>query len=231
MRKDLEIIQSLIPDYAKVLDIGCGEGDLLLSLQQEKKILALGLEISNEKVTEAVSKGISVIQGDADNDLHNYPDDSMDFAILSQTLQATKDPQEVVRQILRIAKYAIISVPNFGFILNRLYLGFKGRMPVTKKLPYEWYNTPNIHFCTIKDFEIMINDLVCKIEKRYFIYDGIFSFMQNLNMSLGANLLAPNAVFLISKARKIDDGLVNKSAKKVRIEDNIVLARSKINKV
>ena len=231
MRKDLEIIKNIVPNYAKVLDIGCGNGDLLLTLQKEKKILAMGLEISNSKVTRAVSNGISVIHGDADNDLHDYPTDSMDFAILSQTLQATRDPKEVIAQMLRIAKYAIISVPNFGFILNRLYLGFKGRMPVTKKLPYEWYNTPNIHFCTIRDFELLVDDLACRIEKKYFIYDGMFSFMQNLNMSLGANLLAPNAVFLITKAQQVNNHLQNNPIRKMNIESNIVLAQSNANKV
>jgi len=132
---------------------------------------------------------------------------------------------------LRIAKYAIISVPNFGFILNRLYLGFKGRMPVTKKLPYEWYNTPNIHFCTIRDFELLVDDLACRIEKKYFIYDGMFSFMQNLNMSLGANLLAPNAVFLITKAQQVNNHLQNNPIRKMNIESNIVLAQSNANKV
>jgi len=231
MRKDLEIIKNIVPEYAKVLDIGCGSGELLQILQNEKSISAMGLELSNKKVMEAVSKGISVIHGDADNDLHNYPTDSIDFAILSQTLQATRDPKEVISQILRIANYAIISVPNFGFVMNRLYLGFKGRMPVTKKLPFEWYNTPNIHFCTIKDFELLVDDLACRIEKRYFIYDGIFSFLQNLNITWGANLLAPNAVFLISKASTMNNKLQNKSLKEINIESNIVLAQSKVNNV
>jgi len=222
MRKDLEIIHNIVPEYAKVLDIGCGNGELLGILKQNKKISAMGLELSNKKVMQAVSKGISVIHGNADNDLVNYPSDSLDFAILSQTLQATRDPKEVIAQMLRIAKYAIISVPNFGFVLNRFYLGFKGRMPVTKKLPYEWYNTPNIHFCTIKDFEILIDELACKVEKKYFIYEGIFSFMQNLN--LGANLFAPNAVFLISKAETIRNSIKSPQEAKISLEEKVVLA-------
>ena len=222
MRKDLEVIHNIVPEFAKVLDIGCGNGELLASLKENKNIYAMGLEISNKKVMKAVSKGISVIHGDADNDLVNYPSNSIDFAILSQTLQATKDPKEVITQMLRIAKYAIISVPNFGFILNRLYLAFKGRMPVTKKLPFEWYNTPNIHFCTIKDFELLIDELACQIEKKYFIYDNIFNFMQNLN--IGANLFAPNAVFLISKAALINEKDKRLAESKINIGEKIVLA-------
>ncbi len=228
MRKDLEVIHNIVPEYAKVLDIGCGNGELLALLKKNKSIYAMGLEISNKKVMKAVSKGISVIHGDADNDLVNYPTNSIDFAILSQTLQATKDPKEVITQMLRIAKYAIISVPNFGFILNRLYLGFKGRMPVTKKLPYEWYNTPNIHFCTIKDFELLINELACRIEKKYFIYDNFFNFMQNLN--IGANLFAPNAVFLISKADLINEKDEKLADGKINLGEKIVLA-SRTNQI
>ena len=231
MRKDLEIIKNIVPKYSRVLDIGCGSGELLQILKAEKYITAMGLEISNRKVTKAVSKGISVIHGDADNDLHDYPSDSIDYAILSQTLQATRNPKEVISQMLRVAKYAIISVPNFGFVSNRLYLGLRGRMPVTKKLPYQWYDTPNIHFCTIKDFEILIDELNCKIDKKYFIYEGVFSFLQNLNWSYGANLLAPNAVFLISKAAIVNNHLQNKSLNKINIESNIALAQTKADKI
>ena len=225
MRKDLEIIKNIIPEYAKILDIGCGKGELLSMLEYEKNTVGMGVEISNEKVAEAVSKGISVIHGDADNDLENFPDNSMEYAILSQTLQATKYPKLVIEEMLRIAKYAIISVPNFGYLANRFYLGIKGRMPVTKKLPYQWYDTPNIHFCTIKDFEILVSELNCKIEKKFFIYSKKFNFLKLTNSSAIANIFAPNAVFLIAKAQTIAQNKTSKTTNTLKIK-KVALANS-----
>ncbi len=122
-------------------------------LKKNNNSSARGIEINPTLVSKALAKGLAVIQGDADNDIKNYPTNSFDYAILSQTLQATKRPDFILKELQRIAKYVIVSVPNFGYIENRLYLGLKGKMPVTKTLSYAWYNTPNIHFCTLKDFK------------------------------------------------------------------------------
>ena len=147
-----DLISSLIANNSKVLDIGCGNGDLLLHLEKTKTINGQGIEISPKGVQESVSKGLSVIQGDADIDLINFPDNAFDIVILSHTLQATHKPKEVLTEMLRIGKKCIISIPNFGYWKYRLQMLFLGIMPITKTLSAPWYSTPNIHLCTIKDF-------------------------------------------------------------------------------
>jgi len=153
IRHDLEIIASLVDYGKKILDIGCGDGELLEFLTKTKNVDARGLEISTNEIEKAISKGLSVIQADAENDLTFYPDQSFDYAILSQTIQATHNPKKILQEMLRIAKFAIVSLPNFAHIKNRLLLLLQGKMPVSKTIPFEWYETPNIHFCSIKDFE------------------------------------------------------------------------------
>ena len=147
-----DLISSLIANNSKVLDIGCGNGDLLLHLEKTKNINGQGIEISPKGVQESVSKGLSVIQGDADIDLINFPDNAFDIVILSHTLQATHKPKEVLTEMLRIGKKGIISIPNFGYWKYRFQMLFLGIMPITKTLSEPWYSTPNIHLCTIKDF-------------------------------------------------------------------------------
>ena len=147
-----DLISSLIANNSKVLDIGCGNGDLLLHLEKTKNINGQGIEISPKGVQESVSKGLSVIQGDADIDLINFPDNAFDIVILSHTLQATHKPKEVLTEMLRIGKKCIISIPNFGYWKYRFQMLFLGIMPITKTLSEPWYSTPNIHLCTIKDF-------------------------------------------------------------------------------
>lgn len=169
IRFDLEIIAGLIKEQSKILDIGCGAGDLLQYLKEVKKIDGRGLEISASEVSKAVRSGLSVIQGDAEDDLAYYPDNNFDYAILSQTIQAMKNPKEVIRQMLRIANFAIISLPNFAYFQNRLYLLLKGQMPVRKTIPYQWFDTPNIHFCSIKDFEKLCFDMDLIVEKKIFL--------------------------------------------------------------
>jgi methionine biosynthesis protein MetW len=152
IRSDFKTIANFIEPNSKVLDIGCGDGELLKYLKEEKNIDVRGLEIEQKLVSGAIFRGISVVQGDCEKDLTNYPDNHFDYAILSQTLQALNDPKTMIEEILRIAKFAIVSFPNFAHFQNRFQLFFGGKMPVRESIPHEWHNTPNIHFCTIKDF-------------------------------------------------------------------------------
>ncbi|KAI93388.1 methionine biosynthesis protein, partial [Rhodomicrobium udaipurense JA643] len=151
-RIDLLLIAGMVEDGARVLDVGCGTGQLLKLLEEKKNVDGRGIELSQSGVNFCVAKGLSVIQGDADHDLVNYPDLAFDYAILSQTLQATTRPKEVLQELLRIARHVIVSFPNFGHWRIRTQILFNGRMPVTWNLPEAWYETPNIHFCTIADF-------------------------------------------------------------------------------
>lgn len=164
-RVDLQVIADMIAPRARVLDVGCGEGELLDLLQNDKQVDGRGVELSQRGVNECVSRGLSVIQGDADRDLVFYPDDGFDYVVLSQTIQATRNPREVLDQLLRIGERAIVSFPNFGHWRVRLWLLVKGRMPVTKDLPYAWYDTPNIHFCTIRDFVNLCDELGATVER------------------------------------------------------------------
>ena len=165
VRADQQVITDLITPGAKVLDIGCGDGALLKHMETTKGVDARGIEISQKGVNECVALGLSVIQGDADTDLVNYPDDAFDFVILSQTLQATYRPKEVVEQMLRIGTRAVVSFPNFAHWRVRMALGLGGRMPVTRQLPHSWYDTPNIHFFTIRDFVDLCEELHITIEQ------------------------------------------------------------------
>ncbi len=197
IRYDFEIIANLIKPESKILDIGCGDGELLESLKK-KNIDARGLELSQIKVSKALSKGLSVIQGDAEKDLEFYPDKNFDYAILSQTIQATHKPKEVLKEMLRIAEYGIVSLPNFANIKNRFHLLLKGRMPVNKNIPFQWYETPNIHFCSIKDFENLCLEMNISIEKKFFL-----TSKQKLISFFGcdtiANIFAEYGIFLIKK--------------------------------
>ncbi|MGV8840843.1 MAG: methionine biosynthesis protein MetW [Bauldia sp.] len=165
IRADLRLIGELIPRGARVLDVGCGNGDLLQFLQATKGVDGRGIELSQKGVNECVARGLSVIQGDADRDLVHYPDDAFDYVILSQTLQATFRPREVVEQLLRIGRRVVVSFPNFAHWRIRGALLFRGRMPVTKALPYSWYDTPNIHFFTLRDFVDLCAELKVTIDQ------------------------------------------------------------------
>lgn len=198
IRYDLEIIANLVKENSSVLDIGCGGGELLNFLKNHKQANCRGLEISQEKVSKVLSLGISALQGDADEDLHYYPDQNFDYAILSQTLQATKKPKEVLQEMLRIAKYAIISLPNFAHYKNRLHLAIKGTMPVNKDIPYQWFETPNIHFCSIRDFEKLCNELNFEIKCEIFLNrENILP--KPLHHLFFANFAAQYGIFLVTK--------------------------------
>ena len=163
IRADHRLVAGMVELNTRVLDVGCGDGLLLDFLARTKQVDARGIELSRSGVAACVSKGLAVIQGDADTDLFDYPDDCFDYVILSQTLQATRQPRVALEQMLRIGRNAIVSFPNFGHWRIRAHILFQGRMPVTENLPDTWYNTPNIHFCTIRDFVELAKDLNARI--------------------------------------------------------------------
>ena len=154
MKSEYKIISNIIKENTRVLDVGCDDGSLMELLKENKNVDIRGIEISKQKVQTCISKGLTVIEGDAEFDLKQFPDKSFDYVVLGQTLQAFINPEIVIEELLRVGKKAIVTIPNFGHWKVRLNLLIQGTMPVTKTLPNEWYNTPNIHMCTIKDFEI-----------------------------------------------------------------------------
>ncbi|MEP4704371.1 MAG: methionine biosynthesis protein MetW [Hyphomicrobiales bacterium] len=172
-RTDLELIADLIEPGTRVLDIGCGDGKLLRILESRKDVDARGIEISPEGVTKCLAEGLSVIQGNANSDLGPYPDKSFDWVILSQTVQAVDDPKHVVRELVRIGKKAIVSFPNFGHWHIRWQVGVEGRMPMSSHLPIAWYETKNIHFCTIRDFRDLLDEMNLTMEAHFALHsDG-----------------------------------------------------------
>lgn len=198
LRTDLSLIAEMVEPYTKVLDIGCGEGILLEHLFNDKHVEGCGIELCQENVTRCLKKGISVIQGDADTDLAFYPSGSFDYVISSQVIQATHNPKNVLSECLRIGKYVIISLPNFGYWQNRWFLLSRGRMPVTKTLSYEWYETPNIHFCTLNDFRILCKELGCTITKALFIGAGNQLVQGGISGKM-PNIFAEQGIFLLQK--------------------------------
>lgn len=196
IRPDLKLIADLVEPGTRVLDIGCADGELLRYLVQEKRVDGRGIELSQSGVNQCVARGLSVIQGDADNDLAEYPDQSFDTVILSRTLQAVRHPREVLLELLRIGKQAIVTIPNFGQWHVRFSLLARGRMPVTKTLNRTWYNTDNIHFCTILD----LHDLINQEDINLLEFVPHQKNGRKLNMGLTrANLLADQALFLLKK--------------------------------
>ena len=198
LRPDLAVIASLIAPQSRVLDVGCGDGQLLRWLRDAQQVDGRGIEIDANLVNRAISAGIPVIQGDVDSDLPHYPDGAYDYVILSQTLQAMRDPRAVLKDLVRIGKKAVVSVPNFGHWKNRLYLALNGRMPVTTTLSYQWYDTPNIHFCTIADFVVFCDELGITIETRV-VVDAAGHRTKFSGRAMTANLFGEQGVFLLSR--------------------------------
>ena len=197
MKREFEIISDLLPNNSKVLDVGCGDGTLMKFLSKEKNIDVRGLELNEKNVETCISKGLSVIEGNAENELGQFPDKSFDYVILSQTLQAFYSPVTVLEHLLRIGKASIISVPNFGHWKVRTSLLFFGRMPVTKSLPHKWYDTPNLHMCTIKDFYELCEIRNINMKKIIGINNDKTSLIHNNNIRL-KNFFSEVGIFLIS---------------------------------
>ena len=175
MKKEFRIIADLVEKNSRVLDVGCGDGELISFILNEISKDIRGIEISKTNVQKCISKGLTVIEGDAEKDLFQFPDSSFDFVILSQTLQAFLNPEKVLDELLRVGKKAIVTIPNFGHWRVRLNLLFKGQMPITENLPNEWYNTPNLHMCTIRDFVNFCNKKKIKIDCPNLFYVNLFS--------------------------------------------------------
>ncbi len=200
IRKDWNLIESLIDNKSTILDIGCGEGDLIQQLQNNKHADIRGVEIDGELVRSAISRGLSVVQGNAEKDLTQYCDQSFDYVILSQTLQAMYNPKQVLNELLRIGAKAIVSFPNFGHWRIRAQLLFKGKMPVTHELPYAWYDTPNIHFFTLKDFLEMCRMSNIFIERSIGLTSQGRQF-EITSHTLTSNLITNEAIFLLSRKK------------------------------
>ena len=196
MKQEFKIISDLIEKNTRVLDVGCGDGILMEYLKYNKEIDIRGIEISKDNVQKCLSKGLTVIEGDAEKDLLQFPDRSFDFVILSQTLQAFLNPEIVIKELLRVGKKAIVKIPNFGFWKVRLHLLIKGTMPITKNLPDEWYNTPNLHMCTIKDFYNFCENRKIKLDKSLALHNEKISSINKLNLNT-KNLSAELGIFLI----------------------------------
>ena len=205
VRPDLAVVADMVAPGSRVLDVGCGDGALLQLLADEKGVDGRGVEISQHGVNDCVAKGLSVIQGDADTDLNDYPDDGFDYVILSQTLQATRRPRQVLVNMLRIGRRAIVSFPNFGHWRVRTQLLMTGRMPITSSLSETWYDTSNIHLCTIRDFVELVEDIGARIDR------GVALDNSRAPMRVNApwwvwNLMGAQAVFLLERRKDTNGG-------------------------
>lgn len=196
MRADLEIIQEWIKPGSRLLDLGCGDGELLRYLSDHRKVTGYGLEIDPEKINACIERGVNVIEQNLDTGLSNFGDDTFDSVLMTQALQAVHYPDQVLEEMLRIGREAILTFPNFAHWRCRLYLGTKGRMPVSEFMPYTWYNTPNIHFCTFKDFEDLCRERSIRIlDRRVVDQTHRSSFLSGL----WPNLLGEIAIYRVTR--------------------------------
>ena len=198
MKTEYKLIAEIIEEKKRVLDVGCDDGTLMEFLKKNKNVDVRGIEISKEKVQICISKGLTVIEGNAELDLKQFPNNSFDYVVLGQTLQAFINPEIVIKELLRVGKKAIITIPNFGHWKVRLDLFIKGTMPVTKSLPHRWYNTPNIHMCTIKDFFNFSDIANFRIFKSLAVINKNVSNINNSNLFF-KNLFSELGIFLIEK--------------------------------
>jgi methionine biosynthesis protein MetW len=196
MKKEFKVIADLLPNDTRVLDVGCGDGSLMNLLVKEKNIEVRGLELEKQNVQECIYKGLPVIQGNAETELYQFPEKSFDYVVLSQTLQAFYNPDKVLKELLRIGKSVVISIPNFGYWKVRTSLLFFGKMPVTKTLPNKWYNTPNLHMCSIKDLFNYCDDQNINIKKVIGINEDSTSLINKDNLEL-KNFFSKLGIFLI----------------------------------
>jgi len=196
MKKEFKVIADLLPKNVRVLDVGCGDGSLMSVMVKEKNIEARGLELEEENVKKCIYKGLSVIEGNAETELHQFPSQSFDFVVLSQTLQAFYNPERVLKDLLRVGKSVIISIPNFGYWRVRTSLLLFGKMPVTKTLPNTWYNTPNLHMCTIKDLFHFCLEKNIKINRVIGVNEDKTSEIKKNNLEI-KNLFSKLGIFLL----------------------------------
>lgn len=196
LRDDLAIIQQWVMPNSQVLDLGCGEGTLLRYLRKHKNVRGYGLEINPDKITACISNGINVIEQNLDDGLSNFTDQSIDTVVMTQALQAVKRPDLLLDEMLRIGKEAIVTFPNFGYWRTRLYLMVKGRMPMSETLPYNWYDTPNIHMCTFRDFELLCHEKGIKIRNKTVVDDN---HQEHWHIRLWPAMLGEIAVYHISR--------------------------------
>ena len=196
MKKEFKVIAELLPNNIRVLDIGCGDGSLMDLLKVNKNIEVRGLELDQDNVQKCIMKGLPVIQGNAETELHQFPNQSFDYVVLSQTLQAFYDPEKVLQELLRIGKSVIVSIPNFGYWKVRIKLLLFGEMPITKTLPNTWYNTPNLHMCTIKDLFNFCYEKKIKINKVIGVNNNKTSLIKRGNLEI-KNLFSKLGIFLI----------------------------------
>ena len=196
MKKEFKVIADLLPNNTRVLDVGCGDGSLMNFLVKEKNIEVRGLELEKQNVQECIYKGLPVIQGDAETELYQFPNQSINYVVLSQTLQALYNPDKVLKELLRIGKSVIVSIPNFGYWKVRTSLLFFGKMPITKTLPNSWYNTPNLHMCSIKDLFNYCDRQNIKIQKVIGINEDKISLIKKNNLE-AKNFFSKVGIFLI----------------------------------
>ena len=201
MRPDLEIIADLVNPGARVLDLGCGEGDLLAHLQEQKRVNGYGLDVGADNITTCVRKGVNVIEQDLDEGLDNFPDDSFDMVVMTETLQSVRLPGRMLEEMLRIGQECIVTFPNFGHWRSRLYLALKGRMPMARHLPHTWYETPNIHLCTFKDFERLVRRKGLRIIERFVVSAEHFN---RPLMNLFPNLFGSIAFYRLGRPGSAD---------------------------
>lgn len=196
MKSEFKVIADLLPNNSKVLDVGCGDGSLMKLLAKDKNIEVRGLELDQSNVQKCIVKGLPVIQGDAETELYQFPPQSFDYVILSQTLQAFYKPDKVLKELLRIGKSVIVSIPNFGYWKVRTSLLFFGKMPITKTIPNAWFNTPNLHMCTIKDLFNYCEDQNIEIKKVIGVNENNISLIKKSNLEM-KNLFSKLGIFLI----------------------------------